>query len=276
MHALAYRPDATNPQKLVKTVTQEWLNLLTWEGIAWWYQDDGTLTQAGGVHISTHGFPQEQVELLASMLTERGVTAKAQKVKKGEKTYFIIVIGSEATRKFIERVKSFVHPSMSYKVDLQTQTFLNCHFCGTSFLKKGGPTPDTPACEEYTCLRKAAGLRNKKYVQNLGGSSVLWAKKIKPRLEQNPELKATLTLKRKEAEERRKQDPVYIKKWKAVRAQWKKDNYEKVKAQKAARMVDPIYAAAQKEKARLRAQDPTRKVRKLELQRLRRKKDLQQ
>jgi hypothetical protein len=276
MHALAYRQDTTNPKKLIKTVTPEWLAQLTWEGIAWWYQDDGTLTQAGGVHISTHGFPQEQVELLANMLTERGVTAKAQQVKKGEKTYFIIVIGSEATREFIERVKSFVHPSMSYKVDLQTQTFLTCHFCGTSFLKKGGPPPAAPACEEYMCLRKAAGLRNKKYVQNLGGSSVLWAKKIKPRLEQNPELKATLTLKRKEAEARRKQDPVYMEKWKAIRAKWKKDNAEKVKAQRAERMRDPVYIAQQREKARLRAQDPARKVRKLELQRLRRTKALQQ
>ena len=126
------------------------------------------------------------------------------------------------------------------------------------------------------CLRKAAGLRNKKYVQNLGGSSVLWAKKIKPRLEQNPELKATLTLKRKEAEARRKQDPVYMEKWKAIRAKWKKDNAEKVKAQRAERMRDPVYIAQQREKARLRAQDPARKVRKLELQRLRRTKALQQ
>jgi hypothetical protein len=276
MHALAYRPDFTNPQKLVKTVTQEWLNLLTWEGIAWWYQDDGTLTQAGGVHISTHGFPQEQVELLANMLTQRGVAAKAQQVKKGEKIYFIIVIGSEATRKFIEKVKPFVHPSMSYKVDLQTQTFLTCHFCGAPFLKKGGPAPDTPACEDYTCLRKAGNQRNRKYVQRLGGNSALWAKKIKPRLEQNPELKAALTLKRKAAEEKRKQDPIYVEKWKAIRAQWKKDNAEKVKAQKAARMLDPNYVLQMKEKDRIRTQDPTRKARKLEMQKLRRSNTLPQ
>ena len=270
MYALAYRQDSTNTQKLVKTVTQEWADLLTWEGIAWWYQDDGTLTQAGGVHISTHGFPEEQVAILADALTQRGVPAKVQPVKKGQKTYFIIAIGLEATRKFIEKVKPYVHESMLYKVNLQDRTFLTCHFCGTQFLKKGGPTPNTPACEEYTCLRKAAGMRNKKYIEKLGGNSALWEKKIKPRLEQNPELKATLTLKRKEAEERRKQDPLYVEKWKTIRADWKRKNAEKIRQQRIARMSDPAYAEKVREKARLRALDPTRKARKLEMQRLRR------
>jgi hypothetical protein len=270
MYALAYRPDPINTKKLVKTVTQEWLDLLTWEGIAWWYQDDGTLTQAGGVHISTHGFPQEQVEMLARRLTQMGVTAKAQQVRKGEKTYFIIVIGSEATRKFIEKVKPYVHESMLYKVNLQDQIFLKCHFCGTQFPKKGGPPSDTPACEDSLCLRKAAGLRTKKYVQSLGGSSALWEKKIKPRLTQNPELKKALLIKNKASEERRKQDPLYAEKWKAIRADWKRHNAEKIKQQIIVRMEDPVYAEQLKEKARLRAQDPTKKARKLELQRMRR------
>jgi hypothetical protein len=209
MHALAYRPDSTNPQKLVKTVTQEWLNLLTWEGIAWWYQDDGTLTQAGGVHISTHGFPQEQVELLANMLTQRGVTAKAQQVKKGQKIYFIIVIGAEATRKFIEKVKPYVHESMMYKVNLQDQVFLTCHFCQTSFLKKLGPTPDIPACEGYTCLRKAATLRNQKYVKKHGE-----AKLYKKRLNSNPKyLEQQRARQTKTREMKREEINAYFRAW---------------------------------------------------------------
>ena len=89
-------------------------------------------------------------------------------------------------------------------------------------------------------------------------------------MEQNPELKAVLIRKRKQAEEIRKQDPIYVEKWKDIRAQWKQDNAEKIKAQKAARMTDPNYALQLKEKARIRAQDPKRKARKLEMQRLRR------
>jgi len=276
MHTLAYRPDPINQKKLVKTVTKEWVSQLTWEGIAWWYQDDGTLTQAGGVHISTHGFPKEQVEILAEALAERGVTAKVQPVKKGEKTYFIIVIGSEATRIFIQKIKPFVHPSMEYKVDLQDQTFLTCHYCHTSFLKKKGPTPDMPACEDYTCLKKAGYQRMGKYIEKLGGQKALWQKKIKPRLENNPELKQAYAIKRKAAETIRQQDPDYVQKWKAIRAQWKKDNAERVKAQRAARMKDPLYAAMVREKARIRQQDPIRKARKMELQRLRRVQSLSQ
>jgi hypothetical protein len=82
-----------NPKtgRLAKHVTPEWLALLDWEGIAYWYLDDGSISKntSGNANavFSTHGFPREEVELLARMLTDRGVEAKAIEVHRGPKAY---------------------------------------------------------------------------------------------------------------------------------------------------------------------------------------------
>jgi hypothetical protein len=250
-------------------VTKDWLDQLTWEGVAWWYQDDGTLTQGKGIHISTHSFPKEEVQLLAEMLQGKGISAKVQPVKKGEKTYYIVSIGTESTRKFIEKVKRFVHPSMLYKTDIGDPVFLTCQFCQTAFLKTTQPTKlKHTCCQDEECRAELNKLMRKEYIERLGGMSQYWFLKEKPRTLADPLHKQ----KRKEMRLRLEQNPEYKQKWDAIRSQWKKDNIQKIYAQREERMKNPEYASKLKAQSAARQKKPENRARKLELQRIRRQK----
>lgn len=102
----------------VKTVTKAWAAELDWPAIAYWYMDDGTMQQRGVAQFSTHSFTETEVRRLAARLDSLGVPAIAEKTRKGARFYWTIRIHSEPTRRFVEKVRPFIHPSMSYKLAL--------------------------------------------------------------------------------------------------------------------------------------------------------------
>jgi uncharacterized OB-fold protein len=123
--------------------------------------DDGTRGKSSSgncsIQISTHGFPKEEVELLAAMLTSRGVEAKAAPVHKGLKVYWVILIGVEATRIFRDKIRSFVPSCMSYKLEIPDAAASICACCGATY------TPEHPnaKCGKRSCRE----LRRKEVVR---------------------------------------------------------------------------------------------------------------
>jgi hypothetical protein len=143
-----------------KRVTQSWLDELTWEGIAWWYQDDGGLC-GRMARFNTQGFPEAEVSLLASWLTRYGVEAKAAPIKsrRGEKCYWVVQLTTASTYLLAEKVHPWIVSSMLYKIDLEQRAeVLTCHWCGIDFSPRNhqaiyGGTKVRPCCGSEVCLR---------------------------------------------------------------------------------------------------------------------------
>lgn len=137
---------------LQKTVTQSWLDLLTWEGIAYWYMDDGSLDCQLAVTISTHGFSKEENYLLASWLGTKGIDTRVQRMDRGDKTYYYLRMDRAHSLLFIEKVKPYIHPSMAYKIAIKPEKLAVCAMCGCEFSAKTcAAKAKIPCCPAKEC-----------------------------------------------------------------------------------------------------------------------------
>lgn len=124
-----------------KRVTKEWLDRLTWEGVAWWYMDDGTLQGESGSSrhavICTHGFSVPEVQLMVDWFKTRGLTPRVKLLKSRRvagKTYPVLKFTAADTRKFVESVRPFLFEEMAYKIALTAVLeSAVCHWCGRTF-----------------------------------------------------------------------------------------------------------------------------------------------
>ena len=121
-----------------KTVTRPWLDLLTWEGIAWWIMDDGSLTNPRCMTISTHGFTEPEVRLMAIWLTERGVACTPTPVTKKTKTYWMLYLSVKGTLALLQGIKPYVLPCMAYKTAWKSHL---CPVCGAEMFDNGDTCP---------------------------------------------------------------------------------------------------------------------------------------
>ncbi len=110
-----------------KTLTSEYLKALTPLSLAVWYMDDGTFTlrskglqarTAGGsgrVEICVEAFSGgSQERLVAYLRDELGLDVKLRHA--GVRKVALIQFTTAASRKFLEMVAPYVHPSMDYKL----------------------------------------------------------------------------------------------------------------------------------------------------------------
>ena len=221
---LCYRPNPEKPGYWVKTVTPEWLAQLTWEGIAWWYQDDGGVSKRSpSVTISTHSFPEEQVRLLAAWLTEKGAPAQAARVKKGAKIYWIVKLTVEASEKFLHKTRPYAHPSMLYKFPKRAEQ--TCCWCGTQFPVAGGNSKIKPCCPKPECRHKTMTATKERYAHKPGQAQKRWQR-------QKATLTATDRQRRNEQEAERMKDPAYAKRWETYRANYAKANRDRINARR--------------------------------------------
>jgi len=118
----AFYPDGKKivPRDLVK---ENFSSLM----LAAWYLDDGSLhqveTTTGNlipqVTLYTNSFSESDVQWLADLLTSQEIPSKMRinrRPRDGGKSYPVIAIGAEGSRKLMELIGSFVPPSMRYKV----------------------------------------------------------------------------------------------------------------------------------------------------------------
>ena len=118
-----------------KRVTQAWLDRLTWEGISWWYQDDGSLTLRNTTaEFHTEGFSGEECELIARWLSRKmGIKCHAHPTKRrrGPGVYWTIRLTVDSTLKLMEKIKPHAHASMAYKFETTPIIQLTCPHCGS-------------------------------------------------------------------------------------------------------------------------------------------------
>jgi hypothetical protein len=109
-----------------KTIARRELNLLNEQALAWWYQDDGSLsvyrnpnTNKTQRHIKwcTHGFTYDEHVIMQRYL-EIVWSVKAN-IRLEKQRYYFLWLGATAARTLIEIVDPYVHQSMRYKLDMK-------------------------------------------------------------------------------------------------------------------------------------------------------------
>ena len=115
-----------------KFVTQEWCNELDPMGLAFWYMDDGSISNRDNdrcgcrIYISTNGFSLQENETLANMLRDRfGIEATI-----GDKeTYkgYTLILDVKNTERFCSLIAPYVCDSMKYKLPKKYQDIKCCY-----------------------------------------------------------------------------------------------------------------------------------------------------
>lgn len=114
-----------------KFVTQEWCNELDPMGLAFWYMDDGSISNRDNdklgcrIHISTNGFSLKENETLINMLRGRfGIEATIG----DKKTYkgYTLILDVKNTERFCSLIAPYVCDSMKYKLPKKYQNMKCC------------------------------------------------------------------------------------------------------------------------------------------------------
>ena len=115
-----------------KFVTQEWCNELDPMGLAFWYMDDGSISNRDNdrlgcrIHISTNGFSLQENKTLANMLRDRfGIKATI-----GDKETYkghTLILDVKNTERFCSLIAPYVCDSMKYKLPKKYQDIKCCY-----------------------------------------------------------------------------------------------------------------------------------------------------
>jgi len=102
-----------------KTVSKNWANIINWEGIAYWFMDDGcshAYKNASTVqaNFSTLSFYEPEVDILIDRFNELGVSS--HKVKSQHGKGIVLTIDSKCVNYFMDQIEPFVVPCMMYKI----------------------------------------------------------------------------------------------------------------------------------------------------------------
>lgn len=112
-----------------KTFSRKILNMLTPQGIAIWYMDDGGLSakkRDGKIHayelfLNTHETKETNQIIINYFLEVYDI--KFTQVK--NKGLYRLRCGTKQARKFIALIEDYVIPSMRYKIDMQKTTWVD-------------------------------------------------------------------------------------------------------------------------------------------------------
>lgn len=107
--------------KTKKIVRLNVLRRLTPLSLAIWYMDDGCLLYDGnrikGLRLGTYGFSKNENELICQYLKETwNIESVVDTRFQNLDIYYYIRLRKDATMKFLELVKDFMHPILDYKV----------------------------------------------------------------------------------------------------------------------------------------------------------------
>jgi len=229
---LCYRPDPRypdDPRRLVRCINKDWLDRITWEGLAWWYQDDGSLSGSGNCKIatlSTHRYPEDQVRLLAQMFNDRGIEAKVYEVHKQErdKPYWVVSLTASGSREFIEKIRPYAHPTLLYKFD--TYQPVPCAYCGRLITEPiAGLNAEKPCCAEMKCKTQ----RSREYRESYYSEPVNRAnlnRSVRKRREERKIEDPNYMEKIRQQRRNRFSDPAYREKWNAWKREYRRKRRE--------------------------------------------------
>lgn len=173
----------------LKRVSREWLDKLTWEGVAWWIMDDGARSNRIMV-ICTHSFTPEEVDLIVRWFKEKGLACKRGMVRsKLRPNYFYPVVRFcvASTYQLADLIRLYVFPEMAYKIDLPPKIeTLTCHWCHETF----DPTARGQSVYKVSRQRPCCGSPGCKVTRHQTLNDALMAKPGK-REEKNAQVRAS-------------------------------------------------------------------------------------
>lgn len=105
-----------------KRVTKKWADQITAEGMAYWYQDDGSISYKKGktaaLYFFTNSFSKEELEILKNLSRRFGFTyigeTSCNKHKKHQKV--LRVHRWKEIIRFLKKIKPFITPCLKYKI----------------------------------------------------------------------------------------------------------------------------------------------------------------
>lgn len=163
--------------KMRKYVSQAWVDQLTWEAVAWWIQDDGSLS-GKCYNIATHSFSEEEVKRLVAWFRKHGLSKQGEvemtlvTLNNAEKKYPIIRFSTAASRKVAEKIAPYMHPSMAYKLEVESPfQVCVCQDCGVEFRatrQKLGVMQYYNAIRCPGCVKKARKASKDQYKERVG------------------------------------------------------------------------------------------------------------
>ncbi len=104
-----------------KQVTKQWLDQLNWQGLAYWFMDDGCLRlnghrQQAALDFSTQSFCIEEIELLIQLFKQFGIHAITGKVALKNRLGHILIVNRQTdVWEFLRKTEPYVVPCMRYK-----------------------------------------------------------------------------------------------------------------------------------------------------------------
>ena len=123
-----------------KTITKEWADELTPISLAFWYMDDGSITNADSnkarprIQIATNNFTYDECKILSDMLLNKfniSTEIRTKDVYKGNILYF----NTNNTDKFAALIAPYVFDSMKYKLP----EYLRCiDYCLSNYTSTNG------------------------------------------------------------------------------------------------------------------------------------------
>lgn len=124
-----------------KTVTNEWAYDIDPLGLAFWYMDDGSLsnretTLKCRIHLNTQGFSIEEIKILCDMLKNKfniSTTIGNKDTYKG----YVIIIDAANTERFCSLIAPYICDSMKYKLPAYYEGF-PCVYANANFDVVGG------------------------------------------------------------------------------------------------------------------------------------------
>ncbi|MGI0058200.1 MAG: hypothetical protein ACREBJ_00395 [Nitrosotalea sp.] len=102
-----------------KTVSQKWVDIIDWEGIAYWFMDDGCShayknAQTIQVNFSTLSFIKPEIDLLINKFCKLGISSHTVKSQHGNG--IVLTIDSGDVNNFMSKIEPFMVSCMDYKI----------------------------------------------------------------------------------------------------------------------------------------------------------------
>ena len=120
-----------------KIITEKWANMLTPISLAFWYMDDGSITNRDNdnlgerIHLNTQGYSYEENIILQNALKNKfNIESKIgdKEIYKG----YVLILDVENTDKFCNLVAPYICDSMKYKLPKKYEN-RECYFKNVTF-----------------------------------------------------------------------------------------------------------------------------------------------
>lgn len=104
-----------------KSISQEWLDKIDWPAVAFWYQDDGSLslnrkTGQRKLVFHTESFKRGEIIRLQKLLLKFGLTTTLGINNDNPHQHIILAHRKEEVNVFIKNIESYIIPCMKYKI----------------------------------------------------------------------------------------------------------------------------------------------------------------